>query len=109
MSGAPGFNEVFFTGVRVRDRQRLGAVDDGWKVSLVTLMNERLAGGGATGAGWREFIDAARTVPRLDGRPALKDQAPREKPADWYVHTQGLKHTPNPTLTPPSPTPTPRP
>jgi alkylation response protein AidB-like acyl-CoA dehydrogenase len=99
MSGGPGFNEVFFTDVRVKDRQRLGAVDDGWKVSLVTLMNERLAVGGATGAGWREFIDAARTVPGLDGGPALKDQALREKLADWYVHAEGLKHTRNRTMT----------
>ena len=52
MSGGSGFNEVFFTDVRVKDSQRLGGVGDGWKVSLVTLMNERLAVGGATGAGW---------------------------------------------------------
>ncbi|MFI4951021.1 MAG: acyl-CoA dehydrogenase family protein, partial [Caulobacterales bacterium] len=47
MSGGSGFNEVFFTDVRVKDSQRLGAVDDGWKVSLVTLMNERVSIGGA--------------------------------------------------------------
>jgi alkylation response protein AidB-like acyl-CoA dehydrogenase len=99
MSGGPGFNEVFFTDVRVKDSQRLGAVDDGWKVSLVTLMNERLAVGGASGAGWPEFIEAARTVPGLDGGPVLKDQALREKLADWYVHAEGLKHTRNRTMT----------
>jgi alkylation response protein AidB-like acyl-CoA dehydrogenase len=99
MSGGSGFNEVFFTDVRVKDSQRLGAVDDGWKVSLVTLMNERLAVGGASGAGWSEFMEAARNLPGLDGGPALKDQALREKLADWYVQAEGLKHTRNRTMT----------
>jgi alkylation response protein AidB-like acyl-CoA dehydrogenase len=99
MSGGSGFNEVFFTDVRVKDSQRLGAVDDGWRVSLVTLMNERLAVGGATGAQWNQFLEAARDLPGLDGAPALKDQALREKLADWYVQAEGLKHTRNRTLT----------
>jgi alkylation response protein AidB-like acyl-CoA dehydrogenase len=99
MSGGSGFNEVFFTNVRVKDSQRLGAVGDGWKVSLVTLMNERLAVGGATGMGWKEFMEAARATPGLDGGAALKDQALREKLADWYVQAEGLKHTRNRTMT----------
>ncbi len=99
MSGGSGFNEVFFTGVRVSDSQRLGAVGDGWKVSLVTLMNERLAVGGSSGAGWAEFMAAAKGLTGLDGGPALKDQALREKLADWYVQAEGLKHTRNRTMT----------
>lgn len=99
MSGGSGFNEVFFTNVRVPDSQRLGAVDDGWRVSLVTLMNERLAVGGPSGTGWKEFLEAARSITGLDGQPAIKDQALREKLADWYVATEGLKHTRNRTLT----------
>lgn len=99
MSGGSGFNEVFFTNVRVKDSQRLGAVNDGWRVSLVTLMNERLAVGGPSGASWEQFMEAARNVTGLDGAPALKDQALRDKIADWYVATEGLKHTRNRTLT----------
>ncbi|HEY9234711.1 MULTISPECIES: acyl-CoA dehydrogenase family protein [Phenylobacterium] len=99
MSGGSGFNEVFFTNLRVKDSQRLGAEGDGWKVSLVTLMNERLAVGGATGSGWSEFMEAARQTPSLDGGSALKDQALREKLADWYVQAEGLKHTRNRTMT----------
>ena len=38
MSGASHFNEVFFTDVRVPDAQRLGAVGQGWKVSLTTAV-----------------------------------------------------------------------
>ncbi|HEX8595009.1 MAG TPA: acyl-CoA dehydrogenase family protein [Pseudomonas sp.] len=44
--GDAEFNEVFFTDVRISDNQRLGEVGDGWKVSLSTLMFERLAVGG---------------------------------------------------------------
>jgi alkylation response protein AidB-like acyl-CoA dehydrogenase len=99
MSGGSGFNEVFFTNVRVPDSQRLGAVGDGWKVSLVTLMNERLAVGGSSGAGWAEFMEAARNIGGLDGAPAIKDQALREKIADWYVQAEGLRHTRNRTMT----------
>jgi alkylation response protein AidB-like acyl-CoA dehydrogenase len=98
-SGGSGFNEVFFTGVRVKDSQRVGPVNDGWKVSLVTLMNERLAVGGPSGTGWKEFLEAARSITGLDGGPAIKDQALREKLADWYVATEGLKHTRNRTIT----------
>jgi alkylation response protein AidB-like acyl-CoA dehydrogenase len=99
MSGGSGFNEVFFTDVRVKDSQRLGPVGEGWKVSLVTLMNERLAVGGATGMGWSQFLEVARNTPGLDGGSALKDQALREKLADWYVQAEGLRHTRNRTMT----------
>lgn len=99
MSGGSGFNEVFFTNVRVKDSQRLGAEGEGWKVSLVTLMNERLAVGGASGAGWSQFMDVARKTPSHDGATALSDQALREKLADWYVQAEGLKHTRNRTMT----------
>jgi alkylation response protein AidB-like acyl-CoA dehydrogenase len=44
-------------------------------------------------------MEAARSVPGLDGAPALKDQALREKLADWYVAAEGLKHTRNRTMT----------
>ncbi|MBT9472790.1 MAG: acyl-CoA dehydrogenase family protein [Pseudomonadota bacterium] len=99
MSGGSGFNEVFFTDVRVKDSQRLGAEGEGWKVSLVTLMNERLAVGGATGAGWSQFMETARSTPSMDGASALQDQAVREKLADWYVQAEGLRHTRNRTMT----------
>ena len=45
-NGQSEFNEVYFDNVRIPDAQRLGEVGDGWRVSLTTLMNERLAIGG---------------------------------------------------------------
>jgi alkylation response protein AidB-like acyl-CoA dehydrogenase len=42
MVGTGEFAEVFFTGARVPDAYRIGAVDDGWRVALTVLMNERV-------------------------------------------------------------------
>ncbi|PKW15511.1 acyl-CoA dehydrogenase family protein [Saccharopolyspora spinosa] len=50
LTGAAEFNEVFLSGVRIPDSQRLGEVGQGWQVALGTLMNERVAIGGRTPA-----------------------------------------------------------
>ena len=47
MTGDAEFNEVYFTDTRIPDAERLGEVGDGWRVSLTTLMNERVSIGGA--------------------------------------------------------------
>jgi alkylation response protein AidB-like acyl-CoA dehydrogenase len=47
MTGDAEFNEVFFDDVRIPDAERLGDVGEGWRVALTTLMNERVAIGGA--------------------------------------------------------------
>src|SRR5438067_3203237 len=46
ITGDAEFNEVFMTDVRVPESLRLGDVGDGWRVSMTTLMNERVAIGG---------------------------------------------------------------
>jgi len=92
MSGASNFNEVYFTDLRVKDSQRVGGVGEGWRVSLVTLMNERLAIGGGAGGGHRTIFKLAQDISTLAG-PATKDAALREKIADWYVQAEGLKYT----------------
>jgi len=97
MSGESEFNEVFFTDVRVKDNQRLGPVNDGWRVSLVTLMNERLSVGGLPPIGWKQMLELARTF--TYGEPAIRDRALRERIAEWYVTTEGLRHLRNRTIT----------
>jgi alkylation response protein AidB-like acyl-CoA dehydrogenase len=99
MSGASNFNEVYFTDLRINDAQRVGAVGEGWRVALVTLMNERLSvGGGGTGSGHARVLRLAGDISTLTGL-AVKDQALREKIADWFVQAEGLKYTTFRTLT----------
>ena len=93
ISGESGFNEVYFTDVRVSDAQRLGAVGQGWQVALTTLMNERAAiGGGGGGAGFRQLFDLASRV-QIDDRPAIEDRSVRARLANWYVQEAGLRYT----------------
>ena len=92
ISGGAGFNEVYFTDVRIPDAQRLGEVGQGWGVSLTTLMNERLAVGNAGGADVVDLFQLASDT-ELDGEPAINNAAVREKLADWYCQTSGLKFT----------------
>jgi alkylation response protein AidB-like acyl-CoA dehydrogenase len=98
ISGGSNFNEVFFTDVRVPDAQRLGAVGQGWGVSITTLMNERLAVGEVRGPDFDEIFALARTIELEDG-PAVRDAAVRERLADWYVRQQGLRWTKFRTMT----------
>ena len=47
ITGEAEFNEVYFTDVRISNAEMLGNIGDGWRVSLTTLMNERVSIGGA--------------------------------------------------------------
>jgi len=99
-SGGSGFNEIFFTDVKIPDSQRVGEVGQGWQVALTTLMHERLAVGGGQGGGLDvpQLLQLARTLELEDG-PAIKNAAVREKIADWYVRSAGLKYTTLRTMT----------
>jgi len=48
ITGEAEFSEVYFTDVRIPDANRIGDPGDGWRVSLTTLMNERVAIGART-------------------------------------------------------------
>ncbi|MFN0089202.1 MAG: acyl-CoA dehydrogenase family protein [Acidimicrobiales bacterium] len=52
MTGDAAFNEVFLTEARVADVDRLGDLNDGWRVAMTTLSHERDPGNaGAAGGG----------------------------------------------------------
>ncbi|MEC7203498.1 MAG: acyl-CoA dehydrogenase family protein, partial [Pseudomonadota bacterium] len=92
ISGASNFNEVFFNDVRVPDSQRLGEVGDGWRVSLTTLMNERLAIGERPPPGFEEAFQLAKEI-ELEHGLAIEDGGVRDKLADWYVNGRGVTLT----------------
>jgi alkylation response protein AidB-like acyl-CoA dehydrogenase len=91
-NGNSDFNEVYFTDVKIPDSQRLGAVNDGWNVSLTTLMNERMSIGGGMATGFSELFDFCSNLMLEDG-PAIDDRNVRSKLATWAVRASGLKYT----------------
>ncbi|MDH4146211.1 MAG: acyl-CoA dehydrogenase family protein [Acidimicrobiia bacterium] len=71
MTGQAEFNEVYFTDARVPDANRMGDVGDGWRVSLTTLMNERvMIGGGIPQRGDGVIRRAVRAWETSPGRDA---------------------------------------
>ena len=77
MTGEAEFNEVYFTDTRIPSAEILGSPGDGWRVSLTTLMNERVSIGGAVaprGSGaiasalrlWRELPEERRDAVARD-------------------------------------------
>ena len=99
ISGASSFNEVFFENVRIPDAMRVGNEGDGWRAALTVLMNERVVVGNlSAGNGVSDFLALARATELEDG-PAIRNPAVREKIADWYVQSEGLKYIHYRTLT----------
>lgn len=91
-NGQSGFNEVYFTDVRIPDSQRLGAVGQGWSVSLTTLMNERLSIGSGMPTGFPELFDFCMNLQTEDGA-AIDDRSVRSRLAGYAVKASGLKYT----------------
>ena len=58
MNGDTHFTEVFLTGVRIADHDRIGPVDGGWRVALTTLAHER-GGIASPGGAW---LDESRLI-----------------------------------------------
>jgi len=94
MSGSSDFNEVFFTDVVIPDSHRLGAEGEGWKVSLTTLMHERLAVGGKPrhAPGYQTLMTVAAGL-ETDSGPALARADVRQRIADTYIADEGVKLT----------------
>ncbi len=84
MTGESHFNEVFFTDAVVSDDDRVGEVNEGWRVVVTTLMQERInlsAGRGLLWGGGRsfeEFWEWARAA-------APRDRVERDRWAELYV------------------------
>jgi alkylation response protein AidB-like acyl-CoA dehydrogenase len=76
MTGDAEFNEVYLSDVRLPDSLRLGGEGDGWRVSMTTLMNERVSIGGGRAARGSGAIAVAVGVWKRTGRtdPARRDQ-----------------------------------
>ncbi len=91
-NGQAEFNEVYFNDVVIPDSQRLGAVGDGWNVSLTTLMNERLSIGASMPTGFPELLDFCARL-TIDGRAAIERSDVRSRLANFATKSNGLKFT----------------
>ncbi|MES2258489.1 MAG: acyl-CoA dehydrogenase family protein [Pseudomonadota bacterium] len=87
ISGESEFNEVFLTDVRIPDGNRIGAVGDGWKAAITTLMNERFSVGGES----QDEPQAADLVALLE-RSGAAGQPYRLRAAQLMAQEQGLKY-----------------
>ena len=96
MTGTAEFNEMFFTDVRVPRENILGDLNDGWRVAMTTLMNERGTLGFALSVQARialdELINRARTMKR-NGKPAIEDPVIRQRIGKLHVEIEALHLT----------------
>jgi alkylation response protein AidB-like acyl-CoA dehydrogenase len=83
MTGEAEFNEVFFDDARIPDSQRIGAVGEGWKVAIATLMNERVMLGrtgklsGQEGGVVRHAVRVFTAKPPEERNAAQRDELAR--------------------------------
>jgi alkylation response protein AidB-like acyl-CoA dehydrogenase len=92
MTGAQGFNEVFFEDVRVPKKNLVADKNQGWQVAITTLMFERNGAGGGVGGMLHELVELAHSIPRSHGT-AWDDSSVRQKIAEFYCEQQALKYT----------------
>ena len=96
MTGDSGFNEVFFSDVRVPVDNVLGEVNKGWQTAIATLMNERAHLGTGSYVLFKRNLDAliARTRGiKRNGGAASDDPVIRQKLAQAYLELEVFRLT----------------
>ena len=93
VNGHAHFNEVFFEDVRVPKENLVGPLNEGWKVTITTLMFERgIAGGGSQGDQIKRLAQLARNV-EFNGQPAWQQSWVRDRLAQLHIEHESLKYT----------------
>jgi alkylation response protein AidB-like acyl-CoA dehydrogenase len=96
MTGESEFNEVFFEDVRVPRANLVGGLNEGWRVAMTTLMNERGTAAFASAARFRivfdEIVELARATMR-NGVPATSDPVVRQQLTQFHVELEMMKYT----------------
>lgn len=94
MSGRSQFNEVYFDDVIIDDAERLGEVNDGWRVALTTLMNERVnVGGGGSDLGIGLDVLAGELKSRLGDLPESRKVLYKQDLGKVVVDTLATRYT----------------
>ena len=90
ITGEAEFNEVYLTDARVPDYNRLGGVGEGWRVSVTTLMNERVIIGENISPRGEGAIATAVEVWRNSDSD---DQARRDELIRLWVEAEAIRLT----------------
>jgi alkylation response protein AidB-like acyl-CoA dehydrogenase len=90
ITGEAEFNEVYFTDARVPDAERLGDIGEGWRVSLTTLMNERVSIGGSIQPRGGGFIGEVVKVWKAQGHT---DPVKRDRLMQLWIRAEILRLT----------------
>jgi alkylation response protein AidB-like acyl-CoA dehydrogenase len=102
MSGDSGFNEVFFSNVRVPVTRVLGRINEGWSTAIAALMNERANLGTGVQVLFRRNLNAliarSHTVMK-NGAAASADPIVRQKLAQSFLELEILRLNTNRALT----------
>lgn len=93
INGGSAFNEVFFNDVRVPADYQLGGLGEGWQVAITTLMNERVSIGSGGGTGRTKELFRLAAECRKNGKPAIEDSSVRQRLANAFIVSTGLKYT----------------
>jgi len=93
ITGEAEFNEVYLTEARVPDRDRIGDIGDGWRVSMTTLMNERTTIGGAGGGSSSRRVGAIGEALDLWSKRADHDPVSRDRLAKLWIDNEVLRYT----------------
>ena len=91
MTGHAEFNEVYMTDARIPDMHRLGAVGDGWRVAMTTLMNERSALGASGNRRGSGSISEA--VGLWASRPDLHTPVLRDRLTQLWLRAEAQRLT----------------
>jgi alkylation response protein AidB-like acyl-CoA dehydrogenase len=93
MTGDAEFNEVYLTDVRIPDAYRLGAVGDGWRVAMTTLMNERTTIGVKASSSRRGAGNIADAVSLWASRSDLRTPVLRDRLAQLWLRAEAQRLT----------------
>ncbi len=92
ITGEAGFNEVFYDNVRVPKENLVGELNQGWQVSIATLMYERVSGGTRhpVQRTISELLNLSRHI-EFEGIPANRHPYVRQKLAQFAIEAECLR------------------
>ncbi len=95
ITGEHDFNEVYLEDVKVPEEMLVGNEGDGWRITITTLMFERVIGDATMAAlyetNFKRMLDMAAQVKQA-GRPAIEDPLVRQRLGQAYIEVMALKY-----------------